>query len=202
MKRTQSFFGIALLLLMGALPAVAEETPFSKRFAKGAQSFGLEVGMGYTFDLPTGVDRTDITYLFFFPNFQYNLTGLMGKSWYRGTLDWQLEAGVASALNHDGEYLLGVSPLLFKYKFLNKNRGWAPNLLMGAGFSYTNWDDVASAELGGSFQFLLHAGAGLEFFRDKWSYSINYRLLHVSNSGIERPNIGLNGHTFNIGIQF
>jgi len=158
--------------------------------------------MGYTVDLPTGQDRTDITFLYYFPNFQYNLTGLLGSSWYQGTLNWQLEAGGASILNHNGEYLLGVSPLLFQYKFLNPNRGWAPNILMGVGFSYTNFEDFAKRELGGKFQFLLHAGAGLEFFMDKWSYSINYRLLHISNSGIESPNIGLNAHTVNFGIQF
>lgn len=105
-------------------------------------------------------------------------------------------------INRGGEYLLGVSPRLFQYKFLNKNRGWVPNVLLGAGASYTNWDDVADDELGGAFQFLLHAGAGLEFFRDKRSYSINYRALHVSNAGIQTPNLGLNGNTFNLGFQF
>lgn len=182
--------------------AVADDASFDHRFSKGSQSFGLQAGLGYTEDLPPGSDRTDITFLFLFPNFQYNLTGLMGSSWYQGTMNWQLEAGAASILNHDGEYLLGVSPLLFQYKFLNPNRKWAPNILLGAGASYTDWEDVAENELGGKFQFLLHAGAGMEYFMNRWSYSINYRLLHVSNAGIEVPNIGLNAHTFNLGIQF
>jgi lipid A 3-O-deacylase len=182
--------------------AVADDASFDHRFSKGSQSFGLQAGLGYTEDLPSGSGRTDITFLFLFPNFQYNLTGLMGSSWYQGTMNWQLEAGAASILNHDGEYLLGVSPLLFQYKFLNSNRKWAPNILLGAGASYTDWEDVAENELGGKFQFLLHAGAGMEYFMNRWSYSINYRLLHVSNAGIEVPNIGLNAHTFNLGIQF
>ena len=129
----------------------AGDANFADRFTKGSKSFGLRAGLGYTEDLPAGPDRTDITFLFFFPNFQYNLTGLVGNSWYQGTLNWQLEAGVASILNHDGEYLLGISPLLFQYKFINPKRKLAPNILLGAGASHSNWDDVAERELEGEF---------------------------------------------------
>lgn len=196
------FLALGLIIGVGASHAVADDASFTSRSAKGSHSFGLQAGLGFTDDIPPGSDRTDITFLFLFPNFQYNLTGLVGNSWYQGTMNWQLEAGVASILNHDGEYLLGVSPLLFQYKFLSPKRKWAPNILLGAGASYTDWENAADEELGGKFQFLLHAGAGVEYFVDRWSYSINYRLLHVSNAGIEIPNLGLNAHTFNLGIQF
>jgi hypothetical protein len=207
-KLLRYFQTMGFIIVLGASWATAEEINTADRFAKGSKSFGLQVGLGYTDD-PFGITedltagpQTDITYLFFFPNFQYNLTGLIGSSWYQGALNWQLEAGFASILNHDGEYLLGVSPLLFQYKFLNSNRKWAPNILLGAGVASTNWENAAERELGGKFQFLLHAGAGLEYFLDQWSYSINYRLFHVSNAGTHSPNVGLNGHTFNLGIQF
>ena len=85
---------------------------------------------------------------------------------------------------------------------MDPKRGWAPNILIGAGFAYTNWKDQAERELGSEFQFLLHGGAGLEFFKKTGSYSINYRFFHVSNAGIQRPNIGLNSHVFNLGIEF
>ncbi|GJL77102.1 MAG: lipid A 3-O-deacylase [Nitrospinaceae bacterium] len=202
MKIAKSLFGFVLFMVIAASPVTGEDTHFAGQFKKGSDSFGLQVGLGYTEDLPSGLDRTDITYLFFFPNYQYNLTGLMGSSWYQGAWNWHLEAGVASILNHDGEYLLGASPLLFQYKFLDPKRRWAPNVLIGAGVSHTNWDEVADRELGGSFQFLLHGGVGLEYFLDNWSYSINYRMLHISNAGTQNPNIGLNGHTFALGIQF
>ena len=54
---------------------------FSKRFKKGSYDFGAQIGGGYTIELPSGTDRTDITMLFFFPNWQYNVTGLIGESW-------------------------------------------------------------------------------------------------------------------------
>ena len=201
MKRFSCFSLVLVLVLFVHASSVGAQT-FSERFAKGESSFGLQAGFGYTIDLPPGRDRTDLSFLFFFPNYQYNMTGLMGDSWYRGAWSWHVEAGVAEVVNRDGEYLLGFSPLMAEYQFLNPKRNWAPNILLGAGFSYTDWKDVASHELGSEFQFLLHAGAGIEWFRKTGSYSLNYRLFHVSNAGIQAPNIGLNAHVFSIGMEF
>ena len=59
---------------------------FSKRFEKGSSDFGAQVGWGHTFDLPPGRDRINIGFLYFFPNWQHNVSGLIGKGWYRGAL--------------------------------------------------------------------------------------------------------------------
>ena len=174
---------------------------FSERFGKGESSFGVQAGFGYTVDLPAG-DRPDISMLFIFPNYQYNISGVVGDSWYQGALYWHVEAGGAYALNHDEKFLVGFSPIMAEYKFLSPKRNWAPTILMGAGFSYTNWKDIAVDELGSGFQFLVNTGAGLEFFRDRGSFSINYRLFHISNSDIETPNVGLNAHVFSLGMRF
>jgi lipid A 3-O-deacylase len=200
MKRWIAGMVVSLVLIL-TLDASAED--FSSRFEKGTSSFGLQTGFGYTIDLPPGRERSDISFLFFFPNYQKNLTGMIGESFYRGAWFWHVEAGVAEALNRDGEYLLGISPLMAEYKFLSPERSWAPNILLGAGFAYTKWKDIAERELGTEFEFLLHAGAGIEFFQEgSRSYSINYRLFHVSNAGITRPNIGLNAHVLSLGMRF
>ena len=112
-----------------------------------------------------------------------------------------MEAGVAFADRED-KFLLGWSPLMAQYKFLNPKRRWAPNILLGAGASMTNWKDIADRELGTEFQFLLNLGVGLEYFKKNGAYSINYRLFHVSNAGIKFPNIGLNAHVFSLGMRF
>lgn len=192
--------GLLTVCFLGT--GVARAETFSDRFGQGTWTFGAEAGFGYTFDLPGGKDRSDLKFALLFPNFQYNLTGVIGRdSWYQGALYWQPEVNVAYLTNHGGEYLAGFSPIMLEYKFVDPKRGWAPNLLGGAGFSITNWGDVAP-ELGSDFEYLLHVGAGLEFFRKEGSYSINYRLFHVSNSGIESVNIGLNAHVFTLGISF
>ncbi len=89
-----------------------------------------------------------------------------------------------------------------EYKFLSPKRRWAPTLLAGAGFSMTNWKDQAVPELGSEFEFLLHLGGGVEVFRKTGSYSFNYRFFHVSNAGMQRPNIGLNANVFSLGMSF
>jgi len=112
-----------------------------------------------------------------------------------------MEAGFAFA-DRDDKFLVGWSPVLAQYKFLDPKRNWAPNVLVGAGFAMTNWKDVAERELGSEFQFTLHGGVGLEYFKEKGAYSINYRFFHVSNAGIQFPNIGLNTHLFTLGMRF
>ena len=190
---------LALVIMLNQTTAGAET--FSKRFSKGASDFGVELGWGYTIDLPPGRDRTDLSFLFFFPNWQRNLTGMIGKSWYKGALYYHMEGGLAIE-NREDKYLIGWSPLMVQYKFLSPKRRWAPNVLIGAGFSMTNWKDIADRELGSEFQFLLHLGAGIEYFKKEGAYSFNYRLFHVSNAGMQRPNIGLNAHVFSLGMRF
>jgi len=191
---------LAVFLMFNVATAGAET--LSERFKKGNSDFGAQLGWGWTIDIPPGRNRTDLGFLFFFPNWQRNLTGVIGKSsWYQGALFYHMEAGLAFS-DRDDKFLVGWSPLMVQYKFLNSRRRWAPTVLLGTGFSMTNWKDVATRELGSEFQFLLHAGAGLEYFKKKGAYSINYRLFHVSNAGIQFPNIGLNAHMFTMGIRF
>ena len=192
---------LAILLMFNVSTVGAER--FSQRFEKGSSDFGVQFGWGHNFNLPPGPpNRTDMGFAFFFPNWQRNLTGVIGgDSWYEGSWFYHMEAGLAFA-DRDDKFLLGWSPLMVQYKFLSPKRRWAPNILLGTGFSMTNWKDIAERELGSEFQFLLHAGAGLEYFKKNGAYSINYRLFHVSNAGMQFPNIGLNAHVFSLGMSF
>ena len=192
----------ALFLTFSTHGNVVDADSFSKRFKKGSHNFGAQIGWGYTFDLPPGRDRINIGMLFFFPNWQSNITGLIGESWYRGALFHHVEAGFANAVDRGGNWLWGFSPLMAQYKFLSPRRKWAPNILAGAGFSYGDWNDLAEREIATEFEFLLHVGAGVEFYNRTNAWSLNYRLFHVSNSGIKMPNIGLNAHVFSLGMRF
>jgi lipid A 3-O-deacylase len=192
---------VVLVVLLMFKVVTAEAENFSQRFEKGSSSIGGQFGWGWTFNLPPGPNRTDLGFAFFFPNWQRNLTGIIGKAWYSGAWFYHMEAGLAFA-DRDDKFLIGWSPLMFQYKFLSPKRKWAPNILLGTGLSMTNWKDVAKRELGSEFQFLLHAGAGLEYFKRDGAYSINYRLFHVSNAGMQFPNIGLNAHVISLGMRF
>jgi hypothetical protein len=194
--------GAVLAIFMMSNVGTAGAESFSQRFEKGSSDFGAQLGWGHTVDLPPGRNRTDMGFAFFFPNWQHNLTGLINEgSWKQGAWFYHMEAGLAFA-DRDDKLLFGWSPLIFQYKFLSPKRRWAPNILLGAGASMTNWKDVAERELGSEFQFLLHIGGGLEYFKEDGAYSFNYRLFHVSNAGIQFPNIGLNAHVFSLGMRF
>jgi len=200
MRRTLFFW---IVILVTANPVFAGAQNFSDRFAKGNTSFGGELGFGHTFNLPPGKDRTDLSFAFIFPNWQKNLTGIIAPdSLMQGALHWRIEAGLAQLTHRDHEYLIGFSPVMVNYKFLNSQRKWAPNILLGAGFAMQDWEEVAHYELGSEFQFLLHGGVGVELFRESGTYSFNYRLFHVSNAGFRKPNIGLNAHVFTLGFRF
>ena len=202
MMKFDRFLALVLFITL-IFPTVLRAQSFSDRFAKGETSFGGQLGLGYTFNLPAVKDRTDLSFAFIFPNWQENVTGLIAPdSILQGAAFWQVEGGVALLTHRGHEYLVGFSPLMLEYKFLDAKRDWAPTRLTGAGFSMTNWKDQADYELGSEFQFLLHIGAGVEMFRKFGSYSFNYRLFHVSNAGIQRPNIGLNAHVFSLGLNF
>ena len=196
------FFWIVTVVI--ANPVFVGAQNFSDRFAKGNTSFGGELGFGHTFNLPPGKDRTDLSFAFIFPNWQKNLTGIIAPdSHLQGALYWHVEAGLALLTHRDHEYLIGFSPVMVNYKFLNSQRKWAPNILVGAGFAMQDWDDTpAEYELGSEFQFLLHGGVGVELFRESGTYSLNYRHFHISNAGIRKPNIGLNSHVFSLGFRF
>ncbi|MBV51665.1 MAG: hypothetical protein CMH77_04080 [Nitrospinae bacterium] len=202
MKRSGRFLVLVLVLIL-ACPAFVGAQGFSDRFAKGSSTFSGQLGMGYTVQIPPGRSRTDLSFAWIFPNWQYNLTGIMAEdSFLRGALFWHVEAGMAVLTHRDNEYLVGFSPLMAEYKFLSPKRRWAPTVVAGAGFSMTNWKDQAVPELGSEFEFLLHLGAGVEVFRKLGSYSLNYRFFHVSNAGMQRPNIGLNTNVFSLGMSF
>ncbi len=163
-----------------------ELTAFHKDLRKEGSDFGTQLGSGWTVGIPPGPDRADLGFLFFFPNWQYKPDRIDQRVLVSGAWFYRVEAELT--FSDCDKYLVGFSPLMAQYKFLSPERKWAPNLLIGAGFSLTDWKDVAERKLGTEFQFLLHGGAGLEFLKKEGACSINYRFFHVSNAGIKFPN--------------
>lgn len=197
---------LALLVLLWSGAAIAGDTPSVNRFEKGYSEFGFQVGYGFGMNLPPGGidhgDRTDIQFPYFAPNYKKNITGKMGTGALEGSLFWFPELAVAPLQNPKSAYLVGFSPLMVEYKFTNLTRKWSPTAMIGAGVSYGDWNGVAR-EISTKLEFLLHGGLGIEFMRsDRGSFSLNYRLLHVSNAGIDKPNVGLNANMFILGFSF
>ncbi len=203
----------------GGEPAVAEaqaSPDFESRFARGRTAFGVTLGFGYNVNLAP-IDsvsdlRTQLRFAYVFPNFQYNLTGLIGKSFYRGALYWMIEAGAVFTVKDPEQnnqpvdnaptYQIGLVPLQMEYKFLSPDRAWAPFLFAGAGVTWGEWSD-STRELATAFEFVVQVGGGLEYFYEHGTaLNFNYRFWHLSNSNIKSPNIGINAHIFSLGYRF
>ena len=190
---------------------------FESRFAKGLYEFGLSMGYGFTFNLPPvdspSDERTRIRFAHFSPNFKYNVTGpIFADGFYRGVLYWVIEAQFAvtvedptrngQVVDDSPNFLFGIVPAQLEYRFINLSRSWAPFLFAGIGGSWSEWFQQ-SREISTAFEFILQAGAGIEYYFDNGTaINFNYRLWHLSNSNIKSPNTGLNAHLFSLGFSF
>jgi hypothetical protein len=200
-----------LPLLIGMSAATAHAAEFDPRFKYGHTSYGFEVGLGQTMDLPACTNcpspRTSHRFFSLLTSYERNLTGIaIGQSPWHGAWFWRIEGGVA-LINDDhseneNQPLINFSPLMVQYRLFAPERKWNPKFLGGLGFALTSWKDFGGQPLNSERQFLIHLGAGFEFSGAGKPYSIDYRLLHVSNGGSGDPNIGINAHSISITIPF
>jgi len=189
---------------------------FENRFAKHQYQFGLSLGYGFNFNLPpTGLpaaQRSKFKFAYFFPNFKYNLTGLIGSSFYQGALYWVMEVGAAVTvtdptqnnrqIKNGPNYVLGLVPAQLEYKFIGPGRSWAPFLYAGVGGSWGDWYEE-TREISTPFEFILQTGVGLEYFyANGMAINLQYRFWHLSNSNVQSPNIGINAHVVTLGFSF
>ena len=93
----------------------------------------------------------------------------------------------------------GVSLPVLTYYFDTGTR-LLPFIEGGAGVMYTS---LTRFKLGGRFQFLPFAGAGLSYFlTDKLALRVDGRFRHISNADIFKDNVGLNSYILTVGISY
>jgi len=204
-------FCCLLALVIGLSAVTTHAGDFEKRFALNHVSYGFEVGLGQTADIPACSNcpppRTSHRFISLLASYERNLTGLTAEqSPWHGALFWRIEGGVAVIRDdptaNETQRLINFSPLMVQYRLFAPDRAWNPKFLGGVGFALTNWKDFGEQPLNAEPQFLIHLGAGIESSSAQGSYSIDYRLLHVSNGGSDDPNIGINAHLVSITIPF
>ncbi len=118
--------------------------------------------------------------------------------WYQG--HWELLGEVfgGGQFEPGDAYAFGVTPGL-RYNFETGTR-WIPFFDAGAGVTAT---DIGHPDLGGTFQFNLQTGPGLHFFIDNnTAITVQYRFLHISSAGLERPNNGVNTSACYVGMSW
>jgi hypothetical protein len=118
--------------------------------------------------------------------------------WYRGNLEFRLEAFTGAQFSPEVEWFVGLTPHL-RYNFATGVR-WVPFFDVGAGVTATG---IGPPDLSGTFEFNLQAGGGVHYFlEDNLAITLDVHYTHWSCAGIHQPNLGLNGITGMLGMTF
>lgn len=124
------------------------------------------------------------------PSWQITLTDPIGDGWWRGSVALGLEAVFLGIAEPTGTYGVGATP---KVVYTSTSFGrFKPYVEGGGGPLWTNFDGRIP-EQGSDFNFLVWGGAGASYdLTARWALNAGVRLSHISNSGIESPNSGVN----------
>lgn len=116
----------------------------------------------------------------------------------KGMLEIIYEPYIAGILTPEQNAEFGL-PFFFRYSFPLTEK-FHPYLEVGTGPYYMT---LGTYEQSTQFNFVSAGGAGLTyFFREDWALSVGYRMRHVSNASIDKPNGGLEANVYTAGVSY
>lgn len=191
---------IALVtLLFTSQAAFADKTAVTKStedtIANAGYSAGVMAGYGVRlWDHGRSIDIVQGVVHVAFP-----LTGPMGRSWYRGVLDYKVELQGGVMTNFDDRALVGISPIGLRYNFTAAGK-LVPYVEVVLGGAYI---DVPRHVQGTRFNFTENGAVGAQYFiRPDIALNAQFRFMHLSNAGIREPNPGIDEGFLLVGISF
>lgn len=184
---TRTLIAFALGSLM--TNTVTQAADVSPKITVGTQEVGLTVGYMIPHRL-TEEHKTNQQGPVFMPSWMMTITDPVGNGWYRGQVSIGAEVVYIQFREPVLTHGIGFTPKI-KYTFvgLDKIRPYVE--FAGGPF----WTDLAGEvpEESVEFNFILSAGFGLSWFiTSQTSFNVGYRFQHISNAGIQFPNLGLN----------
>jgi hypothetical protein len=166
-------------------------------FRKGATEVGISGGASLGSKIFGSTDAHDFALTKLFVG-RVISDVVAGDSWYRGNWEVLGEAFGGEQFKPRNAQLAGLTPVL-RYDFATGTK-WVPFFDAGAGVTET---DIGRPDLGRAFQFNLQTGPGVHWFVCKnLALTVQYRFLHLSSAGIEKPNHGVNTSVCYTGISW
>jgi opacity protein-like surface antigen len=186
------------LLLIAVTPALALDA--SQIMRKGATVLSVEAGGGSQNNLQNHREQSDLD--LWYVGMRYSLLPFepAGPSILRGALEVGLEPIYQRYSGGREGFWAGLS-LHGRWNLLGLSFGrFVPYVEAGAGAGGT---DLKAIEIDSTFAFLLSVGAGASFFiTDRAAIYGGYRMVHISNGNIEKPNRGFEADTGLVGFSY
>ncbi len=180
-------------LVLGSLMSttIAQAADVSPTITVGTQEVGLAVG----YMIPQRLTDEHVTNQqgpVLMPSWMITITDPVGSGWYRGQVSIGAEVVYLQFREPILTHGIGFTPKI-KYTFVGLDH-IRPYLEFAGG---PFWTDLAGniPEESVEFNFVLSAGIGISWFiTPQTSLNVGYRFQHISNAGIEYPNLGLNAN--------
>jgi opacity protein-like surface antigen len=165
-------------------------------FRAGAFEAGLSLGPGIGMAILNSEQAHDLALAS--AQFGWMMTGPRGQHWYRGNWELMGELFAGAQYRPDTDYVVGLGPAV-RYNFATRSR-WVPFMNVGGGFAATS---IRGSDLSTTFEYQLQAGVGTRYFlRPNLALTLEYRFLHISNAGIDAPNLGVNTSVIYAGFNY
>ena len=184
MRRRVFFAAMGLLALRAAVAAAQSEAPLP---AGRPPEWSLSEGFGFTVNVNSG--RSHELALFAHPGISFRIGP---------RFEWLIEGHFAHFFSPGG-YMVGAMPIGGRLYIGNGRR--LVYATFGAGAGWTNLAELD--EIDQKFNFLLQTGLGLRSpISDTQAWTLEVRWSHISNAGMNQPNLGLNMLVFLGGFRF
>jgi hypothetical protein len=153
--------------------------------------------MGVDVGGPDG-EVDDAEYIYVAPRWGIGISDPKGgDAWYRGNFELLIEGAFLVDVEPRAGFGAGVTPLI-KYNFLPKGKV-IPFFEIGVSLLYTDLDLEGRSD---GFNFAPQGGLGLHYFMsERTALTGEVRFHHISNAGIQNPNVGVNSILFLIGVS-
>lgn len=193
---SRSFCSIILAVGL-AVSLAAPVAAFEADFLPGTLVGSVEGGGGPQSNLRGGT-QTDLTLWYAAARLGILPFGTAGPGPVRGAFEIGIGPIYQQYTEQVEAYYAGLG-LVLRYHFVALGR-LVPYVEAAGAMGGTN---LNIREIDSDFAFWLAAGAGLSFFvTDRTAIYAGYRLVHVSNGNIDKPNTGFEAHTGMAGVSY
>ncbi len=181
------------LLIVGLL--LCSSLVFAQaRIEDGGHEIQIWSGGGYS--VPGGTKDTGIWNLGL--RYGWIITGPHGPSFLKGRFEYAVDAVPLLLVFQpaNAAYGAGFNPLNLKWNFATRGMT-TPYFELTGGVLFTNHDVPTGTN---TVNFTPSAAIGMQFGKERHTWSVEVRYLHISNAGLEVPNPGLNTVQVRLGL--